>query len=298
MRQISDCRSAGSWLAVLFGVFIFLAGTSSAAHLREWMSVDACSRDLQRLYLKLAEYSMKTYHVPEEEMIVATNGCAALVEMDDRNNLIVAFRGSVIPVYDRALQPAKELIRLMRLRSYQDWFQTNVRQSMGYLPAQYTEAAQLLVDQMLKHPYASRVFVTGHSKGGGLAEYAATAAWLSSYLPATLKERLYVATFNGAVVTAKNWAALESQVSPFLLEPFKRGNAPRIDAVIMRDDFVPKVDWRDRRLRPFVNLVIINPIRDIWATQQHSIAAVIEELKRRVDGGLFCPIGDAPPDGG
>lgn len=277
-------------LALLF------TGHSPARDLPEKISIDCCSQDTLGLYLHLAEYSSLAYRVPEEEMLVAEHGCAALVRMDSNDNLIVAFRGSVSPFIDRATLPTRYLVDLLRLRRYQDWIETNILQSFGHLPEQYVEAAELIVEQIQKHPHAKGIFITGHSKGGGVAEAAAAVAWLDPDIPPETKRRIVTVTFNAAVVHTNNWRVLYKATEPALLKPYLKGDTPRVDAVIMRDDFVPKVRWRHRRLKPFVNLVVIEPSERIWPADQHSIAVVIAELEKRL--GIHRPSPDEPKHSG
>lgn len=260
---------------------------SGARDLPEVTSIDCCPQDVLTFYLYLANYSSLAYQVPEGEMVVAEHGCAALVRMDEHDNLIIAFRGSVSPFIDRALVPTRYLLDLLRLRRYQDWFQTNILQSMGILPAQYVEAADMIVEQIQAHPTANGIFITGHSKGGGVAEAAAAVAWLEPEIPRDVKERITTVTFNAAVVNLRNWRVLYKKTDPTLLTPYLQGDVPRVDAVIMRDDIVPKVGWRNRRLKPFVNLLVIDPSERIWSADQHSITVVIAELEKRL--GIYRP---------
>jgi Lipase (class 3). len=145
----------------------------------------------------------------------------------------------------------------------------------------------MIVEQIQSHPDANGIFITGHSKGGGVAEAAAAVAWLEPEIPREVKERITIVTFNAAVVNARNWRVLYKETDPALLTPYLQGDAPRVDAVIMRDDLVPKVGWRNRRLRPFVNLMVIAPSERISAADQHSIAVVIAELEKRL--GIYRP---------
>lgn len=264
-----------------------LAIPSGARDLPEMTSIDCCPQDMLGFYLYLAKYSSLAYRVPEEEMIVAEHGCAALVRMDENDNLIIAFRGSVSPFIKRATVQTRYLVDLLRLRRYQDWFQTNVLQGMGFLPAQYIEAADMIVDQILLYPSAKGIYITGHSKGGGVAEAAAAVAWLDPDIPQEVKDRIITVTFNAAVVHANNWRVLYKATEPEVLEPYLQGNVPPVDAIIMRDDFVPKVGWRNRRLKPFVNLLVIEPSEPMWPADQHSIAVVIDELEKRL--GIHIP---------
>jgi hypothetical protein len=120
------------------GLLVLLpAFHSGARDLPEMTDINCCPQDVLAFYLYLANYSSLAYQVPEDEMVVAEHGCAALVRMDEHDNLIVAFRGSVSPFIDRALVPTRYLLDILRLRRYQDWFQTNILQSLGILPAQY-----------------------------------------------------------------------------------------------------------------------------------------------------------------
>lgn len=271
------------------------APQTDARDLPEKTDINCVPKELAELYLYLAKYSSLTYQVPEEELIVAKYGCAVLVRMDADNNLIIAFRGSVSPFINRATIQAQYLVDLLRLRRYQDWFQTNVLQSLGFLPAQYMEAAELIVEILQEYPNASRIYITGHSKGGGVAEAAATVAWLSPHVPDELKKRIMAVTFNAAVIHAHNWKKFKkyySKEDPVRYEAYLHGDAPRVDAVIMRDDVVPKIRWRDRRLKPFVNLVVISPTERMRTAHQHSIAVVIAELEKRL--GIYQPPAAAP----
>lgn len=246
------------------------------------VSIDACPPELIELYLTMANYSKLAYHVPEHEMVVLPEGTAALVHRDQNNNLIIAFRGSVMPLSrsESKLDPIRGA--LYRLRSFQDWIETNVAQSLGHLPKQYVESAQLVIDQILKHPNVNRIFITGHSKGGGEAEFATAAAWLASDIPPQLKTRIMGITFNAAVVREMNWQRLYDYADDHLVDAYLQGYVPRVDAVIMCDDFVPKKDSLERHPRPFLNLVVIEPTEWLWAVEQHSIAVVIDELERRL----------------
>lgn len=286
MLKIEKRRPARIRLGVLLLVFVLLPATrSEAKNLPEVIDINACTEEALTLYLYLAEYSSRVYGIDEDELVVGPHGCAALVEMDEHNNLIIAFRGSVNPIIRRvrhATMQARYLVDLLRLRRYQDWFQTNILQGLGFLPAQYIDAAELIVDEISKHPTANKIFITGHSKGGGIAEAAAAVAWLDEDIPADVKQRIMAVTFNAAVVHLNNWRILYKESDPALVKAYLAGDVPKVDAVIMRDDIVPKIRWRNRRLRPFVNLVVIDPSEWIWPADQHSIAVVIDELKRRL----------------
>ncbi len=280
---------------VLVTFILLLAIHSDARDLPELTDIDCCPEAQLGLYLYLAKLSSLTYQTPEDEMIVAKHGCAALVRMDEHDNLIIAFRGSVSPFISRATIQTRYLIDLLRLRRYQDWFQTNILQSLGFLPAQYLEAANMVVQEIQKYPSAKGIFITGHSKGGGVAEAAAAVAWLEPEIPREVKERIMAVTFNAAVVHVNNWQILYERSDPVLVRKYLQGDVPRVDAVIMRDDFVPKIGWRNRRLKPFVNLFVIKPRERISAADQHSIAVVIGELEERI--GIYNPSNKQPTTG-
>lgn len=248
------------------------------------VNINDCPPELVQLYLYLAHAAKAVYDEPEETHIATEGGCVARVRVDEAGNLVVAFRGSVMPPDsdDHNLDPI--LRELARLRSRQDWLQTNIRQAFGLMPRQYIEAMDVLIDVLRRHQNANRIYITGHSKGGGEAEFATVAAWLSPDVPDHVKTRMTTVTFNGAVVNELNWRRLYELFHPMTVDAYLRGRVPRLDAVIMRDDIVPKIDSSERHPYPFVGLVVIDPTWDIWIPQQHSIRTVIAELERRVMG--------------
>lgn len=264
--------------AVLFAAF------PSSAREAGPLNINDCSPDLIRLYISLAYYSKMAYDIPESGQMVTPSGCVATVVQDYGNNLIIAFRGSVMPPMKDRNDPHPALADLLRLRSFQDWIETNLPQSSGELPRQYVEAANLAIDQIMRHPNVNRIYITGHSKGGGEAEFAITAASLSSAIPDHVKAKMMAVTFNAAVVRAKNWRRLLESCDEPQLERYFMGIVPRIDALSLYDDPVSRVDSVDRRKPPYVNWVVIDPTEDLWAHQQHGIALMITELENRLKG--------------
>lgn len=270
---------------VLWLCLIIITPTLCAAqNARDRISLDDCPPDLIRLYLSLAQYSSLAYKTPERELAVSPGGCVAMVLQDYENNLIIAFRGSVIPDEYARQNPDSPHGVVMRLRAIQDWLETNLTQFFGQMPVQYIEAADLAVQVILRHPNANRIFITGHSKGGGQAEFATAAAWLATDIPPQVKSRIMGVTFNAAVVREMNWQRLYDFADDPLVDHYLQGNTPRVDAVIMRDDIVPKMSSIERHPPPFLNLVVIEPITDRWPADQHSLSVVIEELEKRLSG--------------
>lgn len=231
-----------------------------------------------RLFLALAELSREAYDDGAEGLSVTPSGCVALVREVGRGAVVIAFRGSMLADRDPDRKPFSNLGGKVVRRNYRDWVATNLKQVAGFLPRQYLEAAEVVREQIRLHPDATRIYVTGHSKGGGAAEYAAVDAWLALGAKSEGQPRIVAVTFNAAVVRERNWRRLYRTHSAEAVRKLREGRAPDSVAVVMRDDPVSKIAARERE--DFTRIVELEPSRQLSAGEQHGIDVVIEELKR------------------
>lgn len=239
------------------------------------------AQDELALYLDLAKACRDAYDDNVPGLSQTPTGCVALIREYGGRDLIVAFRGSMIA--DRnPKHPFSSFGGANIKRGYRDWVATNLKQTTGFLPRQYIEAGELVADVMLREagrlPPGGRVYVTGHSKGGGAAAYAFVAAMIDPDLTPEQTERLRCVTFNAAVVRERNWRRLfrlqrreASDVEPA---------AGSIVSLCMRDDPVSKLAAGEERR--YVRRIVIEPTRDLSPGEQHGIAAVIDELAARL----------------
>lgn len=230
-----------------------------------------------RLFLHLARMSRESYE-DSPGIVTTPAGCVALVREYADGNLVVAFRGSMMGDRDPDRKPFSNLGGKIMRRNYRDWVATNLKQVTGFLPRQYVEAAELLLEQIRLHPEAKHVYVTGHSKGGGAAEYAAVNAWLSrddGDLPPVT-----TVTFNAAVVRERNWRRLYRTHSEESVRNLRGGDAPSVTAVFVRGDPVSDIA-RDER-PSFSRTVELVPTEDLSAGERHGIDSVIQALERLI----------------
>lgn len=236
----------------------------------------ASPADLRR-YLFLAEAAKASYDETSPDVQTTPSGCAALVREDSEGDLIIAFRGSMLT--DRSRKgPFSTFGGATMRRNYRDWAATNIKQAAGFLPRQYNEAAAMVERLAQAHPVDKRVYVTGHSKGGGVAAYAAVAACLSEKVDAEHSRRLRVVTFNAAVVRKRNWRRLFRRYAKQQVEDVLRhlAESRMICAVTMRDDPVSRFAADERA--PFEHTVVITPTNESASFEQHGIDAIIVEL--------------------
>ncbi|MCC8189496.1 MAG: hypothetical protein LIP77_02500, partial [Planctomycetes bacterium] len=163
-------------------------------------------------------------------------------------------------------------------RNYRDWAATNLKQPAGFLTRQYLEAADLVVERVTSHPADQPIFITGHSKGGGAAAYAAAAACLAEGVSPDRARRLRVVTFNAAVVQPSNWQRLYRRHRLANREAENRiAGVLTITAVTLRDDPVSKIRGAERPA--FEQVVQLQPVPDsLSSLEQHGIEAVIAAL--------------------
>lgn len=238
--------------------------------------LDEFGPDELRLFLALATASERAYDDTLPGLVRTRAGCVALVEENSRGDLVIAFRGSMLG--DR--NPKHRFSNLGGAnirRNYRDWAATNLKQATGFLPRQYVEAAALLEERVREHPVDKLVYVTGHSKGGGAATYAAVAASLALATIPELTGRMRVVTFNAAVVREQNWRRLLRR------REAEHAVMPRdsILALVMRDDPVSQIAQREER--GFVRRVVIEPSAQLTPYDQHGIGVVIDEIERRLE---------------
>ena len=228
-----------------------------------------------RLFLNLARMAKASYD-DSSDIVTTPAGCVALVREYGNGVLVVAFRGSMLGDRDPDRKPFSNLGGKVMRRNYRDWVATNLKQVTGFLPRQYIEAAELLLEQIRLHPDATRVYVTGHSKGGGAAEYAAINAWLSRDRPGL--PPITTVTFNAAVVRERNWRRLYRTHSDESVNSLRGGDAPSVTAVFIQGDPVSDLA-RDER-PSFSRTVELVPSGEMSAGERHGIDAVIRELER------------------
>lgn len=223
-------------------------------------------------YRDLAIACEQAYDDEQSGLVVTPAGCVALVREDERGNLVIALRGSMLG--DRnPKHPFSNLGGKTMRRNYRDWVATNLKQTTGFLPRQYVEAAELVAERLRSHPLDKYVLVTGHSKGGGAATYAAVAARISPDISPEQADRMRVVTFNAAVVREQNWRRLFRRMEERTREVPPEVPLQSILAFIMIDDPVSKIG-RDEE-RGYVRRVVIEPTDELTPMEQHGIRAVI-----------------------
>lgn len=269
-------RTASLLPSTLLLLLLMVYGMCASAWGMDWL--ESCSPHEIDTYLALAEASELVYDDSQPGLTSTPSGCVALVKEDARGNLIIAFRGSMLG--DRnPKHPFSSFGGANMKRNYRDWVATNLKQTAGFLPRQYTEAATLVEELLAKHPLDKKVYVTGHSKGGGAAAYAFIAAFISPNVETEALDRMRAVTFNAAVVREQNWRRLFRSV------PGKRGNlsaeppANCIDALFMQDDPVSKIASAEER--KYIRRICIVPTTAIAPTAQHGIGTVISEMKKQ-----------------
>ncbi len=227
-------------------------------------------------YRDLAVACEQAYADDQPGLVTTPAGCVALVREDVRGNLVIAFRGSMLG--DRNPQhPFSNLGGKNMRRNYRDWVATNLKQTTGFLPRQYVEAAEVVAERLRSHPPDKYVLITGHSKGGGAATYAAVAARIAPEVSPEQADRMRVVTFNAAVVREQNWRRL------FRRREERKGEAPvdtppnSILAFTMADDPVSKIGQDEER--NYVRRVVIEPTGELTPMEQHAISAVIGEFE-------------------
>lgn len=235
-----------------------------------------------RRCLALAEAAGASYDETSPDALTTPSGCAALVREDSEGNLVIAFRGSMLT--DRTRKgPFSTFGGATMRRNYRDWAATNLKQATGFLPRQYEEAAALVERFVLAHPADKRVYVTGHSKGGGVAAYAAVAACLSEKVDAERARRVRAVTFNAAVVRERNWRRLFRRHARQRVDDVlgRLADSRAICALTMRDDPISKIAAGERA--SFEYTVVIVPTAELSPMEQHGIDAIIAEIAALVD---------------
>lgn len=240
-------------------------------------TADACSLTELALYLALAHASEQAYDDSQPGLESTPSGCVALVRDDADGNLIIAFRGSMLG--DR--NPRHRFSNLGGAnvrRTYRDWVATNLKQTTGFLPRQYVEAASLVEKHALAHPADKLIYITGHSKGGGAATYAYVAASVASATSRRQAGRLRCITFNAAVVKEQNWRRLFRRLGQDAAITVKEPAAASVTALIMSDDPVSQIAASEER--GYVTRITIAPSTDLPPLEQHAIRTIIAELEK------------------
>lgn len=243
-------------------------------------NIDECSPGEVKLYLALARASELSYDDSQPGLESTPSGCVALVREDDDGNLVIAFRGSLIG--DRnPKHPFSNLSGANIRRNYRDWVATNLKQTAGFLPRQYTEAASLVEKYVDEHPADKLLYITGHSKGGGAATYAYVAVSVSPNISVRKVQRMRCVTFNAAVVREQNWSRL--------FRRFEHDNArtenqladASVCALVMADDPVSKIAASEERR--YVKRIVIAPAAGLNPYEQHGIGVVADALESLVE---------------
>lgn len=240
-------------------------------------SLEKCEQEEVRLYLALAEASEAAYNDSQPGLESTPSGCVALIREDEDGNLVVAFRGSLLG--DRV--PKRRFSNFGGAnirRGYRDWVATNLKQTAGFLPRQYTEAALLLEKHVRAHPVDKLVFVTGHSKGGGAAAYAFVAAALSANLSGEQRGRVRCVTFNAAVIREKNWRRLFRGLGRDAAASVKEPAPGSITSLVMAEDPVSRIGAAEER--KYVARIRITPATALAPGEQHAMGGVIAALEK------------------
>ncbi len=211
-------------------------------------------------------------------------GCIARVSSDLTGTVTIAFRGSLLT--DRSKKGRFSTFGgATWRRNYRDWAATNLKQTAGFLPRQYLEAADLVRDIMLAQPAGTNLILTGHSKGGGAALYAAASVCIEPEVRARIGS-LRVITFNAAIIHPRNWRRLYRlhAIEPDAAEQAIRQNA-QYYSLVMRDDPVSKIGGDERA--DFENVIVLAPAPDdLPALQQHGIEAIIDALRKQIGSAV------------
>ncbi len=265
-------------LAGWIGVFVAFLMTALFAGDDAVRNASECSDAELEYFLFLAEESRLSYLDDQKGVTMMTNGLAALVTEPGADDLVIAFRGSVIG--DRQKRhPLSSLGGAAIRQTYRDWVTTNLKGATGFLPRQYTEAAEFVLRYAKELPTTTTIHLTGHSKGGAAAEYALVAALINPDLTDEQKARITCTTFNGAVVQSNTWERLfrrhrradAGAVREALL------HAGRMTAVVMEDDPVSGLGAGDTPRHG--RRVVVPATGGQGALAQHGIETVIVELK-------------------
>ncbi len=257
--------------------FIFIA-LSLTNLVKAADNLDHASAGELNLYLALAKACEQVYDDSYDNLIVTPSGCVLSTQTDSYGNLIVAFRGSMLA--DRnPKHPFSSFSGANLRRNYRDWAATNVKQAFGFLPRQYIEAIDVLEKLLIQHPIDKYVFVTGHSKGGGIATYASVVVRYSADIRPEHVQRLRTFTFNAAVVREQNWRRFFRRLDPDLNLHERKTPPGSIVALCMRDDPVSKIAALEER--DYVRRITITPSAELSPNEQHGILAIINELGKR-----------------
>lgn len=242
-------------------------------------SIDRYGPADMEAFLALAYASEMAYDDSQPGLETTPSGCTALVRKDADGNVVIAFRGSM----HRDRKPRRPFSNLGGAnirRAYRDWVATNLKQTAGFLPRQYVEAAALVEELVRETPVDKRISITGHSKGGGAATYAYIAASVSPDVAPEQARRMHCATFNAAVVKEMNWHRLFRRLRGDPVAAERELASDSVFALVMEDDPVSKIAAGEERR--YVKRVVIAPTRDLSSGQQHAIRVIIEELEKRL----------------
>ncbi|MCD7896602.1 MAG: hypothetical protein LUG50_08005 [Planctomycetaceae bacterium] len=264
-------------MATAIAVSLALAAASAAFAVD---SIDDCSRSELAYYRHLALISELAYDDSQPGLETTPSGCVALVREEADGALVIAFRGSMLG--DRT--PAHRFSNLggaVIRRNYRDWVATNLKQTAGFLPRQYTEAAVLVKRHMLDRDNGAPVYLTGHSKGGGAATYAFVSVLLDDDIAPEQAARLRCVTFNAAVVREQNWRRLEREHRRTPDLAARRPADGAVTAVVMADDPVSKIASAEERA--WVRRIVVDSRAARSSGEEHAIRAIIEEIEARLE---------------
>lgn len=153
------------------------------------------------------------YLPPDYQKSAYNNGLRVTLYCDSSvNRLIFAYRGSV-SITAQAISP------LITVAQFADWVETNIIQHLGTVPLQYQAASDVpyQANKQLRQGSMNKIcgdgppkfLLTGHSKGGGEAQYAA------------IKNKVEAIVFNSDPVNPIIFTSSYSADSPVILQWFQ-----------------------------------------------------------------------------
>ncbi len=266
-------------MPALFLTVLGCCGMLDHAHANE--TLDSCPEWERRYFLSLAQFAQAAYMDNQPGLVKTASGCVALVASDSEGNTTIAFRSAPRAKQLQPVTPsssaAKNLRRLKQ--AYKNWADSNIKHAAGVDSKLYTEAAALVLRHLRRLPDQRRLFVTGHSTGGGLAEYAVVAIHANQSVSTQLKSRLFCITFNPVIVRSLNWEKLfraqpnvPDELRQTLIRPGK------LVAVTLSTDPFSYIAAADRGF--FGRNVVIEPQGTVAIDQEHAIETIINELNK------------------
>ncbi len=249
------------------------------AHANE--TLDSCPEWERRYFLSLAQFAQAAYVDNQPGLEKTASGCSALVASDSEGNMTIAFRSAPRAKELQPIAPsssaAKNLRRLKQ--AYKNWANSNIKHAAGVDSKLYNEATALVLKHLRRLPAERRLFVTGHSTGGGLAEYAVVAIHAKQDVSTQLKARLFCITFNPVIVRSLNWEKL-FRARPGVADELRQTmiRPGKLVAVTLSTDPFSYIAAGDRGF--FGRNVVIEPQGAVAIDQEHAIETVINELSR------------------